>query len=437
MSGNKRIYALAAGIMLLGAAALALTVGGLGRQISLWIWPPQAFSLQNTSMEGYAIPDFAAVHSPVGGDANEFLIFGNIPVAQPASDLSPDWAAFLGRWEGYSFAPPVKKDWKFVLTVQDITAEGGTAFLYFGTNLQYPTGITKVHFRTKPGDPPAIEWEYTQDGRKNVCTLASDPDTGGLEGWIREDGSSEGWGPIRLTRDRTFVVYQEYAAYLAGKRIQAVTYTDEYVTRHYGPGFLVYLPEGYEEQPDRQWPLLFFLHGSGDRGENLYVLAKASPFMMIREKGPLPFIIVAPLLKSTDEFRIFPEAYLDLVLDQALADYRVDRQRVYLTGLSLGGEATYRFALHRPEDFAAIAALSSFLVYYNGLEGLKGIPVWTIHGADDSVIPLARAQQAVDALRKAGVDVRFSVLENHDHDVWTDTYRDPAFYDWLLQYSKP
>jgi predicted esterase len=434
MNVEKRIVRLVLGIVLSVAVVLALTVGGLGRRLMQLLAPSPAFSLKDTSMENYAVTDFAAVHSTVGNDGNEFLILGNILVASPAAGLSSDWAAFLGRWEGYSDAPPVKRDWKFVLVVQDITAAGGTAYLYFGTNLQYPTGITKIPFRTKPGDMPSIEWEYTQGGRQNVGTLSYHSDTGELEGWIQQAGSSDAWGPIRLTRMGNFHVYWDYAAYLAGKRIYPESYQDDPLTQQYGAGFLIHLPERYEDQPEKQWPLIFFLHGSGDRGDNLFVLAKASPFMMIREKGPLPFLIVAPLLKSTGDYHFFPESYMDAALDQVLADYRVDRKRIYLTGLSLGGEATYRFALHRPNDIAAIAPLSAYLSSYDGLERLKDIPVWAIHGADDAVVPLSAAQKAVDALRQAGVDVRFTVLENHDHDVWTDTYLDPAFYDWFLQY---
>ena len=172
--------------------------------------------------------------------------------------------------------------------------------------------------------------------------------------------------------------------------------------------------------------------------------------MMIREKGPLPFIIAAPVLTTSQDYASFPEAYMDGVLAEVQNNYRVDQKRIYVTGLSMGGEATYRFALHQPNTFAAIAPLAGFDArYYPAaaqqgfvtstvpLERIKDLPVWAIHGADDIVVPLAADQSTVDALKKAGVNVRFSILENHDHDVWTDTYSDPKFYDWLLQYHRP
>jgi predicted peptidase len=161
--------------------------------------------------------------------------------------------------------------------------------------------------------------------------------------------------------------------------------------------------------------------------------------MFVREKGPLPFIIVAPLLNAFQGYSSFPGAYMDGVLTEIQKDYRVDAKRIYLTGLSMGGEATYRFAVVQPETFAAIAPLSAYVdsETYSMLGRIKALPVWAIHGADDTVIPLARAQQPVDALKAAGGNIQFTVLAGHDHDTWTDTYSDPAFYDWLLQHQRP
>ncbi|OGO34410.1 MAG: hypothetical protein A2W35_09470 [Chloroflexi bacterium RBG_16_57_11] len=202
---------------------------------------------------------------------------------------------------------------------------------------------------------------------------------------------------------------------------------------------MLYLPEGYADQPQKTWPLIFFLHGYGDRGDNLFLLAKASPFMFIREKGPLPFIIVAPLLSAYQGYSSFPEEYLDGVLAEVQGNYRVDPQRIYLTGLSMGGEAAYRLAVHRPETFAALVLLSCYVdsITYSLLDRIKDLPVWVIHGENDTVFPLVKAQQPVEALEAVGGNVQLTILEDHDHDTWTDTYSDPAFYDWLLEHQRP
>jgi predicted peptidase len=159
--------------------------------------------------------------------------------------------------------------------------------------------------------------------------------------------------------------------------------------------------------------------------------------MMIREKAPLPFLIVAPLLNMSHNS--FPEEYMDGVLTEILTDYRVDPKRIYLTGMSMGGESAYRFALHQPNTFAAVAALCAFLNDPESfsMQGIKGLPLWAIHGSDDRVVSPVWGQQAADALKKAGANARITILEGHDHDVWTDTYSNPQFYDWFLQYQKP
>jgi predicted esterase len=416
---------------------------------------PAALPLSETFWRDFVIADFSAVHAPVHGDANEHLIFGNIPVSLPAEDLPPELAAFLGRWEGYDYSPPVKKDNKGVLVVQEITPQRGKAFLWAGSVLQFPFWVKEIQFRVVPGNPPSIEWEADLTGGPNgaggtgtfTFTYIRDQDL--LRGGIKVPPTDTVVRPIEFSRSQSFYVYRDYGQYFMSKRI----YTKEFQNRElqqYGRGYLVYLPEGYEAEPERTWPLILFLCGSGERGENVFLFAKHGPLRMVREQGPLPFLIVAPMLKESEAFRSFPEAYLDGLLGQVLAAYRVDPKRIYLTGLSMGGEATYRFALHRPDMFAAIAPIAAFDARYlpgaieegfqpfdQPLERIKDLPVWAIHGVDDPVVPLFAAQRTVDALREAGVNVRFTVLEDHDHDSWTDTYFDPAFYEWLLQHQKP
>jgi hypothetical protein len=126
--------------------------------------PLPTLSLEDTYAEEYVITDFGAVHSPVDGDANRHLIFGNLPVSSPAADLPPELAVFLGRWEGYVNVPPVKKDRKLVLVIQEINALEGKAIGYSGTNLQYPERLGEIRFRVVPGDQPSIEFQVLPNG---------------------------------------------------------------------------------------------------------------------------------------------------------------------------------------------------------------------------------------------------------------------------------
>lgn len=417
---------------------------------------PTPLTLADTSWQDFPIADFNTVHSSVNGDANEHLILGAISIKPPAQNLDPNLAAFLGRWEGYDYGPPIKKDHKGVLVIQEITPQGGTAYLWASTNLQYPYWVKQIHFRVVPGEVPSIEWQGDVSGHPTGATglatfeFAVDRTKNVIKGGLNlPSDMSVLDGTVEFNRDQTFYVYQDYAKYLADKRIDAKPYRDQSLTQ-YGQGYLVYLPDGYEDQPDKSWPLLFFLHGVGDRGDNILLIAKASPFMMIRANHPLPWIIVAPLLNKSTAYASFPQPYMDGVLAEVLKDYRVDQKRIYLTGMSMGGEAAYRFAIHQPNTFAAVAVLTAFDARFNPsaieqgfvpstepLEAIKDLPIWAIHGENDQNIPLSLAQNTIDGLKQAGVNVRFTILANHDHDVWTDTYSDPQFYDWLFQHQRP
>ncbi|MBN1960302.1 MAG: SUMF1/EgtB/PvdO family nonheme iron enzyme [Deltaproteobacteria bacterium] len=366
-------------------------------------------------------------------ETEEHVIFASWRSPVAPADLAAQLRVFLGRWEGFEMNPPVRKDLKIALFIEDIGVTEGKALVWMGTNLQFPMVVDEVSFRVNmhTSNAPEIEIVITKGGSLLRTTkLRFDTTTGEL---ISPADCPRQWV---LTRDRSFVLHGDYESYLAKKGITAKTYEPSSTWRIYGRGYLVYLPPTQKIEKERRWPLLLFLHGAGDRGDNILALAKASPFAMIREKGPLPFVIVAPLLSRADHLFTFSESYIDGVLELARKEYPIDPMRIYVTGLSLGGEATWRFALYRPNILAAIAPLAAFTLGNPNMISLRSLPVWAIHGANDTIIPVAMGQKPVAALRAASGNVQFSVLPDHDHDVWTDTYTDPKFYEWLLQHSR-
>ncbi len=430
--------------LLAGCLALLLTTTGCG--VKGASGGPNAGS----QWKDYPVKDFAALHSIVDGDGNKGLILGALTASRPARGLAPELAAFLGRWEGFDFSPPVRKDIKGVLVIREISPKGGKAVLWAGYNLQFPFLIKEIDFDVVGGENPSIKWRAdTAGGGPNATgtyNFEYDKESQTLRGRL-EQGGSVG-GPFLLTRDRNFYVYKDYARYFAQMRFYPKEFEDPSLDR-YGKGYLLYLPEGYETRSDKKWPLILFLCGSGDRGSNIFLFAKNGPFQMIREKAPLPFIIVAPMLELSSEFRSFPNTYLDGLMAEIGKLYRLDSSRLYLTGLSMGGEASYRYAAHRPRTFAAVAPLAAFEARFNPgalndgfspiegpLDRIKGLPMLAIHGADDAVVPLSAASRTAEEFKEAGAKIEFRVLEDHDHDVWTDTYLDPEFYEWLLQHKK-
>ncbi len=192
--------------------------------------------------------------------------------------------------------------------------------------------------------------------------------------------------------------------------------------------YLAYLPDGYEAEAERRWPLVLFLHGAGERGDDLNKVALHGPPRRIQEGERFPFILVAPQCPADAWWE--PETLIPFV-DYVESAYRVDRDRIYVTGLSMGGFGTWGLALAQPERFAAIAPVcGGGLAFYT--RRIPHLPVWVFHGARDSVVPLSESERMVEALRRYGGNVKFTVYPDADHDSWTETYANPELYAWLL-----
>jgi predicted peptidase len=198
--------------------------------------------------------------------------------------------------------------------------------------------------------------------------------------------------------------------------------------------YLFFLPQGYAEHPEDKWPLILFLHGMGERGDDLELVKIHGIPKIIEQKPDLPFITVSP---QCPDGTLWHDHHLTLraLLDDIAARYAVDLDRVYLTGLSMGGFGTWSLAMANPERFAAIAPICGGGTP-DWVHVLKDTPVWAFHGADDPVVPVERGQQIVDALRACGGDVRFTIYPGVEHDSWTQTYENPELYEWLQQHRR-
>jgi predicted peptidase len=193
--------------------------------------------------------------------------------------------------------------------------------------------------------------------------------------------------------------------------------------------YLLYLPEDYEKQAS--WPLLLFLHGSGERGDDLQLVKKHGPPKLIEVGRKYPFIVVSPQCpkvrgKSWEPFE------LTALLDDVSEHYKVDPDRIYVTGLSMGGFGTWSLAAYTPQRFAAIVPICGGGDPYL-TRRLGKLPIWVFHGAKDPAVLLERSEMMVEALKKNGNEVKFTVYPEALHDSWTETYENPQLYEWLLQ----
>ena len=195
--------------------------------------------------------------------------------------------------------------------------------------------------------------------------------------------------------------------------------------------YQVALPDGYASSRKR-YPVLLFLHGAGERGEELERVGIHGPLKEIRNGRKLPFIVVAPLCPADSAW---DPMTLTGLLDEVESKWRVDKDREYVTGLSLGGFGTYTLAAFAPMRFAAIAPIAGWASKWIA-STIKGIPIWSTHGDEDPAVPLNQETPLIEALKAAGADVRFDVISGGGHDVWTNVYAGDALYDWLLQQKR-
>jgi len=204
------------------------------------------------------------------------------------------------------------------------------------------------------------------------------------------------------------------------------------ITKTVGCKYLLYLPADYGKDAKKKWPLIMFLHGAGERGENLELVKKHGPPKMIAQGKPFDFIIVSPQCPNDIWWPEQTDVLISL-FDDIETKYRVDTDRIYLTGLSMGGFGTWSLTERYPQRFAAIAPICGGGERY-AANRLKDVPVWAFHGAKDNVVPVARSQEMVDAVKKAGGDAKLTIYPEAEHDSWTQTYDNPQLYEWLLSH---
>lgn len=213
---------------------------------------------------------------------------------------------------------------------------------------------------------------------------------------------------------------------------QSAEKLEKSVTRLVRVNFLLHIPSHYDAKSGERWPLILFLHGAGERGEDLERVKVHGVPKIVEEREDFPFIVVSPQCPENTWWS--PEDLVAL-LEEMVARYPVDEERLYLTGLSMGGYGTWSLALQQPGRFAAIAPIcgggNPHLV-----ARIKHVPAWVFHGARDSVVPLQKSEEMVEALRACGGKVRFTIYPEADHDSWTETYDNPELYEWFLSHRQ-
>ncbi len=202
--------------------------------------------------------------------------------------------------------------------------------------------------------------------------------------------------------------------------------------------YLSYTPKEYNTDTLKKWPLIIYLHGGSRRGTDLIKLyADGIPDQLYRGRE-FPFIIIAP--QCPEHIRWSTDNWFENLFKEVNDKYRIDTNRVYLTGFSLGGAGTWYIAAKYPDKFAAIAPMSGFTshMYFidNNIEMLINMPIWAFHGKIDILVPFEETERIIKKLDGKNKNLRFSVEPEVGHWINWLVYPNQELYDWFLKYDK-
>lgn len=197
--------------------------------------------------------------------------------------------------------------------------------------------------------------------------------------------------------------------------------------------YVVYVPADYD--PGTKWPMIVFLHGMGERGRDGLLQTEVGIGHAIRRQASLyPCIVVMPQCPGDTTWQNALN-HVDIAMEQTLKEYSVDRSRIYLTGLSMGGYGSWAYGAMRNDVFAAIVPICGGGKTTDA-PALAKVPIWAFHGGADSVVKPIASQSMVQAVKEAGGAIQYTEYPGVDHNSWDKTYLDSDVVKWLLSQKK-
>ncbi len=197
--------------------------------------------------------------------------------------------------------------------------------------------------------------------------------------------------------------------------------------------YCVYVPRDYD--PAKAWPLVLFLHGVGERGTDGLLQTEVGIGRAIRRwPDRFPCLVVMPQCPTS----VWWTNVIEL-MDRSLAEtreaYNIDPNRIYLTGLSMGGFGTWMYGAMRADYFAALVPICGS-GKTDDASKLAQVPIWALHGSDDTRVKPEKSREMVEAVKKAGGKVKYTVYPGVGHNSWDRAYGDPKVIKWMLRQTR-
>ncbi len=200
--------------------------------------------------------------------------------------------------------------------------------------------------------------------------------------------------------------------------------------------YAVYVPREYDAT--KPWPLIVFLNGMGECGEDgQKQLAVGLMPAILAHSAAWPFIVVCPQKPVSKTQWIDHDELVMATLAATMNEYRIDADRVYLTGLSQGGAGTWAIGSRHADVFAALVPICGYGTFTDvEAAKLKGMPIWAFHGGKDDVVPPQKSQILIESVTAAGGSPLLTVFPKANHNSWDEAYRTQKLGEWFLKQKK-
>jgi predicted peptidase len=212
--------------------------------------------------------------------------------------------------------------------------------------------------------------------------------------------------------------------------------------------YQVYLPR--EWKSESKWPIILFLHGSGERGDDGHIQTEVGIGTAIRRNvSRFPCVVLFPQCRDGMWWSM-PQMKEQVmaILNQSIKEFNGDEQRIYLTGISMGGYGTWDIGAEYPDRFAALVPVcggvelpsklsglskdNELRLYRRVAEKVKGIPTWIFHGEEDDAVPVTESRRMHEALSSLKADVRYTEYKGVGHNSWDRAYAEEELYSWVF-----